>query len=93
MLPSTIDRVPRNTAEEINDRIRRQTEANVARCAAAGPRAVERRLAELDQEWDTERCLKTMAPTFTLLGLTLGLTVSRRFLVMTPLPAQDRNRR
>jgi hypothetical protein len=82
MLPSTTCRVPEHTADEINDRIRRQTEESVARCAAAGPRAIDRRLAELDQEWDTERCLETMAPTFTLLGLTLGLTVSRRFLII-----------
>ena len=82
MLPSTAERVTCNTAESVNERIRRQTELSVARCAAAGPRAIARRLAELDEEWDIERYLETMAPTFTLAGMVLGLTVSRKFFVL-----------
>lgn len=78
MLPSTMNRVAVNTADEINERIRRQTEANVARYAAQGPHAIDRRLAELDEEWDTERYLETMAPSFTLFGLFMGVTVSRK---------------
>jgi len=79
MLPATTERVAQNTPDSINEQIRRQTEANVARYAAAGSEAIDRRLAELDDEWDTERCLETMAPTITLVGLTLGLTVSRKW--------------
>jgi hypothetical protein len=79
MLPSTRDRVPMNTAESVNERIHRQTEANVARVAAGGPAAIDRRLQELDEEWDVERYVETLAPTFTLLGMTLGLTVNRKF--------------
>jgi hypothetical protein len=37
---------------------------------------------ELDNEWDVERYLETMAPTFTLTGLLFGLTVSRRWLAL-----------
>jgi hypothetical protein len=48
----------------------------------AGPAAIERRLAELDQEWDIERYLETMAPTFTLIGLALGVTKSRAWLIL-----------
>lgn len=82
MLPATIDRVPANTAASVNEFIRRRTEESVARAVAAGPAAVEGRLRELDEEWDVERYVETMAPTFTLLGMTLGLTVSRRFFVI-----------
>ena len=82
MLPSTAERVTDNTAESVNERIRLRTEQSVARCAAAGPRAIARRLAELDEEWDVERYLETMAPTFTLAGMVLGLTVSRKFFVL-----------
>jgi len=82
MLPSTRERVAQNTAEHVNECVRRRTEENVARCAAAGPAAIDRRLRELDEEWDIERYLETMAPTFTLLGMTLGLTVSRKFFVI-----------
>jgi len=55
---------------------------NVARYSAAGPEAIDRRLAELDQEWDIERCLETMAPSLTLLGITLGLTVNRKWFAL-----------
>jgi hypothetical protein len=82
MLASTADRVTQNTFEATNEMIRRQTEANVRHYTAQGPQAIERRLAELDQEWDIERCLETMAPTITLLGLTLGLTGSRKWLIL-----------
>ena len=82
MLPSTTNRVPQNTAESVNECIRRRSEESVARCAAGGPAAIERRLRELDAEWDLERYVETMAPTFTLLGMTLGLTVSRKFFVI-----------
>lgn len=82
MLPSTSERVRRNTSDAINEQICRRTEANVSRYAFAGPGAIDRRLAELDREWDIERYLETMAPTFTLLGLFLGATKSKKWLVL-----------
>ena len=57
MLPATSDRVPRNTAPEVNERIRRQTLANLARYRNAGPTVIARRLDELDHEWDVERAI------------------------------------
>jgi hypothetical protein len=83
MVPTTTERVPKHTAEHVNEQIRRRTEASVRRVAAAGPEAIEQRLRELDEEWDVERTLETMAPTITLLGMTLGLTVSRKFFVLS----------
>ncbi len=82
MLPSTFERVRSNTADEINDQIRRQTKANVERIAAAGRGAITRRLRELDEEWDIERVLETMAPTISLIGLTLGVARDRRWLLL-----------
>ena len=82
MIPSTRDRVPANTAGPVNDQIRRRTEETVRRVAAMGPAAIDRRLRELDDEWDVERCLEALAPTFTLAGMTLGLTVSKKFFVL-----------
>ena len=88
MLPTTAERVSENTADTINERIRRRTEANVACYASAGPQAIDHRLAELDSEWDIERYLETLAPTFTLLGLTLGFTRSRKWFAL-PLIVQS----
>jgi hypothetical protein len=82
MLPTTKERVSQNTAAEINQQIRQQTERNIMQLASAGPEAIERRLAELDEEWDIERYLETMAPTFSLVGLLLGLTRNRAWLLV-----------
>ena len=78
MMPSTTNRVTRHTAEHINAQIRRETEARVARFATAGPEAIDRRLAELDREWDIERALEANAASVALLGLGMGTFVDRR---------------
>jgi hypothetical protein len=82
MIPSTTQRVRNNTAEQVNEEIRHQTEMNVARCGAAGPEAIERRLAELEREWDIERTLETNAAALTLVGAGLSLLVDRRFALL-----------
>ncbi len=82
MLPSTVERVPRHTRQESNEAIRRQTEKNVARIAAGGPAAINRRLAELDREWDIERTLEANAATVSLIGSALGFTVDRKFFAL-----------
>jgi len=82
MVTAVADRVRLNTAESINESIRCATEQNVARVAQGGHRAIERRLAALDQEWDIERYLETVAPMLTLTGITLGLTTNRRWFAL-----------
>lgn len=82
MLPATTMRVPLNTNPCVNDQIRRKTEENIRFYGAQGPEAIDRRLRELDREWDTERCLETMAPTFSLIGLGLGATVNRKWFLL-----------
>ncbi len=82
MLADSAERVCSNTSHEVNERIRRQTEQSIPRAASEGALGVERRLHELDEEWDVERCLETMAPTITLIGLTLGVTVNKKFLLI-----------
>jgi hypothetical protein len=82
MLPTTSQRVRQNTAEETNQRIRQQTERNIMECITAGPKAIDRRLEELDREWDIERCLETMAPSITLMGLALAITKGRKWLLL-----------
>ena len=81
MLPTTTDRVPQATDEELNRRIRDETEASIAR--HAGSRSdIERRLAELDREWDIERTLEANAASVSLIGIALAVTVNRGFLVL-----------
>ena len=82
MIATTAERVSSNTSPDINAWIWRQTEEQMRQVASAGRDAIERRLQELDEEWDIERYVETLAPTFTLLGLTLGLTRDRRWLLL-----------
>lgn len=82
MIPSTVARVPNHTADHVNACIRRRTEESVARCAAEGPAAIERRLRELDNEWDIERTLEANAATVALIGLGLGKFADRRFYLL-----------
>lgn len=82
MLPATNARVPMHTAEERNREIREQIRRNVERTAAEGPAAIDRRLAELDREWDIERTLETNAATLALTGSILAATVDRRWIAL-----------
>jgi hypothetical protein len=82
MLAITAHRVSSNTDPLINDWIWQRTEQHMREVASHGPLAIHQRLHELDQEWDVERYLETMAPTFTLVGLTLGLVRDRRWLLL-----------
>ena len=82
MIPSTVARVPEHTADSANEAIRRRTHEDIARTAAGGPEAIDRRLEELDREWDIERTLEANAATVALVGLGLGTFVDRRFYLL-----------
>ena len=82
LTPPTTERVVRHTDQDINERIKRQTEANVAFYASSDKRLLDIRLQELDREWDIERILEANAATISLIGLGLGGFVSRRWFVL-----------
>ncbi len=81
-LPSTAERVPVHTKEGVNEKIRKRTEEDLGFYASCGPSGIERRLKELEREWDTERCLETGASTLTVIGTILGATVSRKWFLL-----------
>ena len=82
MIANSSSRVSDQTTDASNERIRRQTEVNVA-FYAQHPEQIARRLTELDQEWDIERTLETGSSTLTLTGLLLGITRSRKWLLLS----------
>jgi hypothetical protein len=82
MVAQSSRRVSDQTSAAINDRIRRQTEMSVA-YFAQNPDQIDRRLRELDAEWDIERVLETGSSTLTLTGLLLGITRSRKWLLLS----------
>jgi hypothetical protein len=79
VIPTTARRVPDHTADHVNQQIREHTRRNVERVAGQGVAAVDRRLRELDAEWDVERTLEANAATLTAVGSGLALLVDRRF--------------
>jgi hypothetical protein len=80
MLSQTTTRVQRNTAEAINQRIAQETEERI-RHYAAHPQQIDRRLRELDAEWDMERTLETNAAVIALLGTVISV-INKRFLLL-----------
>jgi hypothetical protein len=81
-IPPTPFRVPRHTASEINARIRRETERRIAYYLGLGRDDTDRRLAELDREWDIERTLEANAAGIALTGLMLGAFADRRWFLL-----------
>ena len=84
MLPNTRNRVPDNTADNINEEIRRQIEERV-RYYAGHPKKIAQRLRELDEEWDIERAIEANAAAIGFSGIVLGATVDRRWLTLPAL--------
>lgn len=82
MIPATTTRVNEHTAEEVNQQIEDTTNSRVRRLAAAGPAAIDRRLDELEHEWDIERVLEANAASVTLAGTILGMTTDRRWFLL-----------
>jgi|SRR3954464_7528251 hypothetical protein len=75
-------RVERNTDPAINERIRARTDQEVARLEASDLSEVALRLDQLNREWDIERTLQANASALVLLGIALGVSVDRRFLIL-----------
>ncbi|MGE5675853.1 MAG: DUF2892 domain-containing protein [Mycobacterium leprae] len=83
----TVDRVKQNTPRPVNRRFEQRTEARVRKAAGAGPNAIAKRLAQLDDEWDMERVLQMTAAAATLTGLYLATRVSRKWLALPAVAA------
>jgi hypothetical protein len=80
-IPSTHQRVRGSTASGINRRIDDQIARNV-RYYSANPEEIDRRLNELDEEWDVERMIEANASALMLAGIALGATTDKRFLLL-----------
>jgi hypothetical protein len=75
MVTTSARRVVGHTSEDVNERIRRETDRRIA-WFADHPGGIDARLRELDEEWDIERVLETGSSALTLAGLVLGVGVS-----------------
>lgn len=76
------DQVRANTPPEVNERIDRETEIRIHYYATQDDDEIGRRIDELDEERDLERILEANAATLSLLGIVLGVSFSRKWLLL-----------
>lgn len=76
------NRVRRHTAPAACERIDAKTRQNI-RHHASHPAGMDRRIAELEHEWDVERTLEANASTLALTGAVLGTTVNKKWFWLT----------
>lgn len=77
------DRVRAHTDSEILDRIDRGIENQIQFYATQSKAAISDRIEELEREWDIERLLETNASALAFSGVVLGLTVNKKWLLLT----------
>jgi len=82
MIPSTTTRVLLNTHEKLNEQVRQRIREKVVNCAQSHPQSLEKRLVELDQEWDTDRFMETWAALTMLVGIGLAAAFSPWWLLL-----------
>ncbi len=82
MLKETSHRVPDQTMEEINLQIQQRIHDNVALYSGCDPEVIDRRLRELDQEWDIERTLELNAAALATASILFGLAGKKRWLLL-----------
>jgi hypothetical protein len=76
------DRVRAHSPDEGTRRVDRDVRERVGAAAAARDDRVERRLGELDDEWDIEQWLMTNASVLALVGVGLGALFSPWWLLL-----------
>lgn len=77
------DLVRSQTRREALRRIDDRIEERIRFYASQPKEVLDRRIADLDREWDIERWLETSASSLALSGLLLGLTANRKWLLLT----------
>ncbi|MGH2317915.1 YgaP-like transmembrane domain [Planococcus sp. SE5232] len=78
-LPSTQSKVNNATPDHINQKIERETEARINTFKRKDPEAIEQRISELEQEWDTERVLEVNMASLALASSIMALTVDKKW--------------
>ena len=76
------DRVRANTSDEINQQIDRRIADSIAHYSGSSKSEIDRRIIELEREWDIERWLEMNASALAFAGLILGMTRGKRWLIL-----------
>ena len=76
------DRVRANTPPEINQAIDTEIAAMVRFYASKTDYEIGKRIEELDNEWDIERSIETRAAVLSLIGVVMGLKMSKKWFIL-----------
>ena len=76
------DRVRANTPPEINQAIDTEIAAIVRFYASKTDYEIGKRIEELDNEWDIERSIEARAAVLSLIGVVLGLKMSKKWFIL-----------
>jgi hypothetical protein len=78
-----VERVRRQTSAPRLEKIEQQLERNIRYHGGRSEGELNARIAELENEWSIERFLDTNASILALTGAVLGITVSKRWLLLS----------
>ena len=81
--PGEVDHVRRHTSPEVLQRIDDHIERSIRFYATQPDHVIKARVEALENEWDIERRLGTNASILGLTGALLGLTLGRKWLLLT----------
>lgn len=82
MLELREDKVRKNTADKVNQKIDKCTKENIERYSNESRETVRDRIGKLNEELDIEQALKLTSAANVLIGIGLGLTVNRKWLLL-----------
>lgn len=83
MLALKQDKVRKNTAEKVNRKIDQCTKENIERFSNGTREVIQNRIKKLNEELDIEQALKLTSGANVLIGIGLGLTVNKRWLLLS----------
>lgn len=78
-ISKTANRVHRATPSDVNRRVAEETQDRLRLFRKEPHDLIEKRLDDLDREWDTERTLQTNFAILSLVGIGLAAKVDRRW--------------
>jgi hypothetical protein len=87
MFPATTEKVERNTSPAVQAQFDQRLVRNIALYSAADSDSIQRRLGELDREWNVARVIELEAPVTILAGLALGVLSDRKWFALSALAA------
>lgn len=83
LLPPTTTKVKLNTDDQINNEIEQKTAHNINNYYGKTEGEIDKRIKELNYEWDTERVLELNFASIVLISSLLGLLGNKKWMALS----------